>query len=190
MNPHCHTASGLTLQSVAQYFCPVPDETRSVPFKEWPVVTTHRHAQIMGGLGSQTLRVNKLELARTGLERVPPMGVAVHQYGLHWVERRGSLVAVGQRAVDNLAVTWPPQVTPRRRNVFRQPLRLVDSSGQAAVIGQGPPERTQRGGDCLHELWKRQIKFRKVGPEPFEQDRRRGLVIFVEPRRQPRPLAS
>jgi len=58
------------------------DQTRGVAGEERYVVLPHRHAEVMRRLGTQPLGVDELEQALAGVERVPAMGVAVHQHSL------------------------------------------------------------------------------------------------------------
>ena len=99
--PHSQTASASASHASCQHLGPLADQPLRVTFEQRFVVLAHRDREVVLALRSQSFGIDELELAVARLERVPSVGVAVHQHRLRLVERVRPGGAEVQRAVDH-----------------------------------------------------------------------------------------
>ncbi len=97
MKPHCHTGSGSTSHHDAS--SSARSRTRRVvsPASSGSLYSRIGTREVVRALGPQALGIDELEPTVAGVERVPAVGVAVHEHRRRRVERRRPLIAVGER---------------------------------------------------------------------------------------------
>src|SRR5690606_5905642 len=98
-----------------------------------------------------TFGIDELEPTVGCSERVPPMGVAVHENGAGRVVLAGAFIAVRNSTVDHASGARLGEVAPGGRDVFGEPGGLVRSGRDAIIVGSWPPERVQRGRDHVED---------------------------------------
>ena len=151
MKPHCQTGSGSTSQIPARSSARSRTRRRVSPASKGSLYSRIGTARSWAGSERSPSEVDELEPAVGGAARVPPVRVTVDEYSGVGVVVGGSVLAVGDSAVDHVSITRLREIGPGGGDVARQPGGLVGSSRNPIISWSGPPERPECRGHHLED---------------------------------------